>query len=288
MYPKAVRRICLLTCCCCLELVSEGFADVLTFDYTGAVVLDGGTVFGIPIATAVPVSGQLVVDTTVPSTHDLGDGRIGYRQSSPGGFTANFGSGASALHVAADEYLAVIGNDTLDGNADSVEFLFATDLLPPLASPLLMNGLAFQRGDYNRDGVADNLDYTEWNSQYGSLGGSADGNFNDVVDAADYTVWRDGGPAGIFSIVFVADPGLFASSSLSGAALATNLNPVNFFSIFNFVAYDANASTTFVFFDLYDFSLRSAATSLVPEPSGPFLLAAAAALLLLPIRSVSR
>ena len=39
----------------------------------------------------------------------------------------------------------------------------------------------------------------------------------------------------------------------------------------------------FVFFDLYDFSLRSAATSLVPEPSGPFLLAAAAALLLLPI-----
>ena len=289
MYSKAVRRICLLTCCCFLELVSEGFADVLTFDYTGSVVLGGGTVFGIPIGDAVPVVGHLVVDTSAAQTHDFGDGRIGYRQPSPGGFTATFGSGANQVEFVANEFLTVIGNDTLDGSADSVEFLFSTDLLPPLVSPLVVDGSARQRGDYNGDGFANNADYSEWKSQFGALGGSADGNGNGVVDAADYTIWRDGGPAGYFSIVFLADPGLFSNSSLSGANLATNLNTVNFYSLYNLAGNAPDALIdNLVFFNLDDFSLRSAAALHVPEASGQWLLVAGAALLSLQRRSVPK
>jgi hypothetical protein len=51
-------------------------------------------------------------------------------------------------------------------------------------------------GDYNRDGLVDAYDYTEWKRMFGGKvsGGilvGADGNEDGVVDAADYTVWRD-------------------------------------------------------------------------------------------------
>jgi Glycoside Hydrolase Family 113 len=49
-------------------------------------------------------------------------------------------------------------------------------------------------GDYNRDGVVDNLDYVVWQNTFGKFAtdfNGADGNGNGVVDAADYTVWRD-------------------------------------------------------------------------------------------------
>jgi hypothetical protein len=49
-------------------------------------------------------------------------------------------------------------------------------------------------GDYNRDGIVDNLDYVVWQNAFGKFVtdfNGADGNGNGVVDAADYTVWQD-------------------------------------------------------------------------------------------------
>jgi hypothetical protein len=49
-------------------------------------------------------------------------------------------------------------------------------------------------GDYDRNGVIDLADYTEWTQTYGKTvfsGRGADGNLDGVIDAADYTVWRD-------------------------------------------------------------------------------------------------
>jgi hypothetical protein len=47
-------------------------------------------------------------------------------------------------------------------------------------------------GDYNLDGDVAAGDYDMWSSAYGSTGEqNADGSNNQVVDAADYTVWRD-------------------------------------------------------------------------------------------------
>lgn len=69
------------------------------------------------------------------------------------------------------------------------------------------------QGDYDIDGVVDADDYTVWKNNFGSnLLLAADGNRNGVVDAGDYTVWRDNLGATLASIS--------AESALSDEALA--------------------------------------------------------------------
>ena len=50
-------------------------------------------------------------------------------------------------------------------------------------------------GDYNDDDKVDKLDFDLWKLAYGQAGTPfsllADGNLDGVVDAADYTVWRN-------------------------------------------------------------------------------------------------
>src|SRR5262249_37752356 len=47
-------------------------------------------------------------------------------------------------------------------------------------------------GDYNHNGIVDAADYTVWRDSLGRTGAglAADGNINGVVDAGDYTVWK--------------------------------------------------------------------------------------------------
>lgn len=78
-------------------------------------------------------------------------------------------------------------------------------------------------GDYNADGVVDAADYTVWRNTLGSEDSlRADGNRDGVVDAADYDVWRDnfGGtlsaPAAL-SVARVPEPaGLVCATLLLG------------------------------------------------------------------------
>jgi endonuclease/exonuclease/phosphatase family metal-dependent hydrolase len=82
-----------------------------------------------------------------------------------------------------------------------------------LASPQLP-------GDYNFDGTVSTLDYEVWKSALGTNLGDADGNGNNVVDAADYTIWRDhftGAGGGASAITGVPEP---ESSFFAVVALA--------------------------------------------------------------------
>lgn len=48
------------------------------------------------------------------------------------------------------------------------------------------------RGDYNGDGIVNNNDYNVWRQNFGSDSNlAADGNANFIVDAGDFTYWRD-------------------------------------------------------------------------------------------------
>lgn len=64
-------------------------------------------------------------------------------------------------------------------------------------------------GDYNQDDVVDAADYTVWRDQLGTVGTGlpADGNRNGEVDIADYDIWVAGyGEAFIFTPASVPEP----------------------------------------------------------------------------------
>jgi hypothetical protein len=69
-----------------------------------------------------------------------------------------------------------------------------TDPDTSVISPITLLGTVSRispYGDFNYDGVVDARDYNVWRSSFGSvLQLAADGNGNGVVDAADYVVWR--------------------------------------------------------------------------------------------------
>lgn len=59
-------------------------------------------------------------------------------------------------------------------------------------------------GDYDQSGAVDELDYIAWKTTFGSsvaiAGDAADGNGNGIIDAADYTFWRDRASLGAGSL----------------------------------------------------------------------------------------
>jgi sugar lactone lactonase YvrE len=77
-------------------------------------------------------------------------------------------------------------------------------------------------GNYNGIDIAtDQLDYDKWKADYGKLvakGNGADGNGNGIVDAADYTVWRDnlGHGGAVMGASGVPEPGSVTLLMLGG------------------------------------------------------------------------
>ncbi|QDT68557.1 hypothetical protein MalM25_14800 [Planctomycetes bacterium MalM25] len=65
-------------------------------------------------------------------------------------------------------------------------------------------------GDYNGDGVVDAIDYTVWRDTLGGTavpsGSGADGNDNGVIDNGDYDVWSDNYGATLAAAVAVPEP----------------------------------------------------------------------------------
>jgi hypothetical protein len=108
------------------------------------------------------------------------------------------------------------GEETPGYNAAQVTFVFeATPILP---------------GDYDRDLDVDANDLFEWRQSFGDLasplGSGSDGNQNGIVDAADYTVWRDnlgagtGAAASVATTAAAPEPGGLSLVVCGAAALS--------------------------------------------------------------------
>lgn len=79
-------------------------------------------------------------------------------------------------------------------------------------------------GDYNHDGIVSDLDLLTWRQQFGTGLTDADGNGNGIVEAGDYTVWRDafvtaGGTGSLASVPEPLGICLWAAAGLGGLGL---------------------------------------------------------------------
>lgn len=72
-----------------------------------------------------------------------------------------------------------------------------TDGVPGVGALAFIKPAGAIAGDYNGDGQVGTADYDKWSADFGkwvARGGGADGDGNGIVDAADYTIWRDALP----------------------------------------------------------------------------------------------
>jgi T5SS/PEP-CTERM-associated repeat protein len=82
-------------------------------------------------------------------------------------------------------------------------------------------------GDYNHNGVVDAADYTVWRDTLGHTGSglAADGNINGMIDAGDYSVWKShfgthaGSGAGGSTSAAVPEPATIALAMIAAALL---------------------------------------------------------------------
>jgi hypothetical protein len=77
-------------------------------------------------------------------------------------------------------------------------------------------------GDYDGNGIVNDLDYDTWRAAFGSASVAADGNGDGRVDAADYVVWRNNYGAGTVSEAIsagVPEPSSFVASWLLGTII---------------------------------------------------------------------
>ncbi len=87
-------------------------------------------------------------------------------------------------------------NDPLEGVWTSAALPAATIQLPAFSQVILIDPAACPNclgvaGDYDGNGIVNELDYNEWRRNFGSSIVTADGNSDGIVNAADYVVWRN-------------------------------------------------------------------------------------------------
>jgi hypothetical protein len=101
--------------------------------------------------------------------------------------------------------------------ADQINTVFSVTSFPQPFSPQLT-------GDYNHNGIVDAADYTVWRNTLGSTSNlAADGNRSSAIDSGDYTVWKTNfgrtGSGGVGSGAAVPEPVTISSCFWLAVAL---------------------------------------------------------------------
>jgi hypothetical protein len=186
-----------------------------TSAFTSAMVANGAPTFvpDFTLASAIPASylnaGRLTFEddggsVSTPGTiyWSLSWGGSSYTGSNSGNTQndadGNFGPAfGAALPSSSRQGVVFTGAATALSTSNATNYALTADpatvtknsgtSFTVVASPSLI-------GDYNRNGVVDANDYTTWRQTYGStVSGAfsnADGSGNSLIDAADYVIWR--------------------------------------------------------------------------------------------------
>jgi hypothetical protein len=152
------------------------------------------------VAALVSVQGNLRLESGGELRVDLGDDGLADKVSVDGSLTLAGGS----LVVGYDDSQGLEAGSAFDLlDFAAAQGVFASITLPDLGSDLMWNLdrlltdgvlLVTVAGDYNGDGLVDAADYTVWRDADGSTAipsAGADGNGDGLVNAADLTVWRN-------------------------------------------------------------------------------------------------
>jgi hypothetical protein len=135
------------------------------------------------------------------------DGDLAIELLSPGNFDRLQVTGGAMLNGTLSVSLLGVYSPRQDDSwviltAASVNGTFNDPQLPELTGDLLWKVLydptsvslvAYLAGDYNRNGVTDEEDYTVWRDTLGASvarGASADGDFDGIITGADFDVWK--------------------------------------------------------------------------------------------------
>ncbi|MEZ6098747.1 MAG: hypothetical protein R3E01_07240 [Pirellulaceae bacterium] len=187
-----------------------GSGDIITYDVTGPLAFWDGSGFAeLGVEVAIRIENNGGNDTMVTGASGLQGGdmllarnllgeaspsgnfhrHVDYflepnDDSSPvsyGAYGLNLRLGTTATDIAKSDPFWILFNYGLDDQAWSDAVSAFSALLNPSIE-----------GDYNSNGVVDAADYTVWKDSFGATDLlAADGNENGIVDAADYTIWKD-------------------------------------------------------------------------------------------------
>jgi hypothetical protein len=186
-----------------------------TSAFTSQMINNGTPTFtpDFTLASAIPKSylnaGRLTFEddggsVATPGTvyWSLSWGGSSYTGSNTGNTTndadGNFGPAfGSALPTSIRQGVLFTGAATAASTSNVANYAFTTNpatVTKNSGTSFTVVAAPFLSGDYKRDGVVDANDYTAWRQTFGSaVSGAfsgADGNGNGTIDAADYVVWR--------------------------------------------------------------------------------------------------
>ncbi|MEX2172271.1 MAG: hypothetical protein WD851_23325 [Pirellulales bacterium] len=225
-------------------LLIESLGRVAGDSLISGVVVNGGRVEpGLnPGATTGVTTGTLDIDGIYIQSSTgilqirLGGGTpgTGYDQLQVNGVVALAGGltvlPANTFEPSVGDAFDILDWDSLSGTFDTLQLPMLTDGLNWDTSQLYTTGVLrvidIVPGDYNQNGVVDAADYTVWRNTRGSTTNLvADGNGNSAIDAGDYGVWKQnfGRTSGAGSDAVVPEPAslVLALSVLAAASAAT-------------------------------------------------------------------